>query len=323
MVSFQRPKVLIKALQKIDEIAPASLDHIHLLLHSNDLESKSLVEGLNLSYKISIHTTETKTSPGRSRNILLSHATTQWVCFLDDDVVVNQDYFLKAGQVLSQENCQGFGGPDQALQGDILQETVGRLLESSIIMGNTHCRHSLNADVSREADELMLTLCNFWVDRSWLEKLNIKFTENLLRCEENLLIDQMKRKEATLCFFPQLFVFHLRRTRLEEIFNIQIKSGFYRGIHLSHPERYLKFIFLIPLLTGLGLIFLPLVAPNLFFLLVKFHFVLNFWININIFLKLKSIRGLMFGLATVVLIHVGFSLGLMLGWIKGKLGVTR
>tara|TARA_Y100000768_G_scaffold389016_1_gene390316 strand:+ start:10476 stop:11447 length:972 start_codon:yes stop_codon:yes gene_type:complete len=323
MASFHRPKVLEKALQKIDEIAPDSLDHIHLLLHSSDVHSKSLVESLNLSHKISIHIAETKTSPGRSRNILLSHATTQWVCFLDDDVIVNQDYFLKANQILREENCQGFGGPDQALQGDTLQETMGKLLESSIIMGNTYCRHSLKADVSRVADELMLTLCNFWVDRYWLEKFQIKFSEELLRCEENLLVDQMKRGGAVLCFFPQLYVFHLRRTRLEEIFKIQLKSGFFRGVHLSHPESYFKSIFLIPLLTGFGLAFLPLLAPSLFFLLAKFHFVLNLWINLNIFLKLKSIKGLIFGMATVVLIHTGFSLGLMLGMIKGKLGVTR
>lgn len=322
MASFNRSKILEKALIKIDELAPKELVKIHLLLHSNDLESHHLISHSHFKTKIDVHDQDVIPTPGRSRNLLLKHARTQWVCFLDDDVIISDNYFQISQQILNQETCHAFGGPDQAFEGDMFQKTAGNLLESSLVMGTTNKRHSKESEISRDANELMLTLCNFWIDKSWLESKGLSFAENLLRCEENLLIDQMKRSGAKLFYFPQLYVYHLRRTKLNEIFHIQLKSGFYRGVELNQRGSLFKPLFLIPLVTGFCIIFLPILSPSLFVIAIKAHILLNLYLNLKILLNIKSPTAFAFGIIMVILIHTGFSLGMVVGWMKGKFYVS-
>ena len=186
-------------------------------------------------------------------------------------------------------------------------------------MGHTFARHSKQTKITRDANELTLTLCNLFLDRNWLQNNNLNFPEKMFRCEENLLFDQMKNAGAKMSYFPELFVYHFRRTNLLDIFILQLKSGFYRGIHLSHPDSIFKKAFIIPILTGFSLVILPLFFPSLFLSLIKLHLFLNILVNIVVFLKSNSALSFVYGLFFIPIIHLGFSIGVSVGWVQGKL----
>ncbi len=319
MASFFRSKILAEALGKIAEKRPKELKNLCLLLHSEDQESLKVVK--DFQDKIPLNVTEVNKvpTPGGSRNLLIGKSDSKWLCFLDDDVVISENYFETVTQIILNESVDVFGGPDQALADDPKQNLLGKILASKFVMGPTHIRHDRKTHIQRDTDEISLTLCNLWIKKEILEDENLKFSEVWNRCEENLLLDQIESRGKKMSYFPQLFVYHLRRVAVDQIFAIQLKSGFYRGLHLNHLDAKFKKSFLIPILTGIGLVVLPLISIKLFIALSLIHFLLNFSTNIKFIKEDSELKLLGYGILVVVAIHTGFSLGVFAGFMKGKI----
>lgn len=319
MASFFRSKILDEALSKIAEIRPEELNTLNLLLHGEDHASMEIVKIYEKKIPIHFITVDRMPSPGRSRNLLIDNSDAHWLCFLDDDVVVSENYFETAAHIIKNESVDVFGGPDQALSDDPKQSLLGKILASKFVMGPTHIRHDRKTHIQRDTTEISLTLCNLWVRSKMFKEEGIKFSEILNRCEENLLLDQLESRGKKLSYFPQLFVYHLRRAAIDQIFTIQLKSGFYRGLHLNHMDAKFKKPFLIPILTGVAFVLLPLVSIKLFIALCLIHFLLNFSTNIKFIKEDSELKLLGYGIVVVTVIHVGFSIGVSAGFIKGKI----
>lgn len=315
MASFWRPEILRRALLRISDLKPYNLSQIHVAVHENDKASIEVIAEFNELLSINQRKLPKVLAPGATRNTLLDGARAQWLCFLDDDTVVGEDYFQVATGIMTKESLQVFGGPDQPLGEDIKQNVLGRILGSTFLMGATYVRHSRRSEIIRDADELMLTLCNLWIKRDLLEIS--RFPENLRRCEENLLLDELSGKGTSMGYFPQLFVHHTRRTKLADILNIQIKSGFYRGLEIHDKNAKFKPMFIIPILTGFLLFLLPITNPPLLLLLIFIHSLINAYISLKIAFELKSFEAVLYSFITCILIHVGFSVGILLGWLRG------
>ena len=323
MASFHRPDLLDKALSKITSVQPVNLNQVRLILLETDKETLSVAGKFVDQLSLSTELVAEKPGPGASRNALVAKSQAQWLCFLDDDTIVSDQYFSMANDILQNHSVDCFGGPDQPLVTDIYQRTLGEVLGTRFLMGPTFRRHSRNSLHLSHTNELSLTLCNLWIKKNTLEKFKLRFPEDLGRCEENLLLDSLKKNNAALAYFPDLYVYHLRRTHILQMAVIQLKSGFYRGLVMHHQNSRFKLIFLIPLSVGMGIVILPLLNPWLFLKLVIIHSILNLMNSLKVAIRTVQLVSIPLSFVYTIIIHTAFSLGIMAGTIRGLLYVKK
>lgn len=316
MASFGRAEVLKQALDQIEKLRPQRLKNLYLLVSKNDDETESLLRNYP-SLSIKKQLVDAVCSPGATRNLLVEQASSPWLCFMDDDTVVSEKYFEVAEQIIDSENLDVFGGPDQALGKELTQLVLGEILSEFLVMGPTYKRHKKFAFPNKSASEIDLTLCNLWMNAEVFNHKKNRFNESLNRCEENLLLDQLSASEFKIAYFPQLYLYHRRRNRWQDMINIQLKSGYYRGLILTFSESYFKPFFLIPIVTGFLLFVLPFVSPKIFLKLVSIHLILSVFVSLKIGWKLKSVKGMILAFIYIIIIHCSFSMGCFIGWLKG------
>ena len=318
IASFQRPLVLKSCLDSISSNSLQNLTKTIILVLENDIESINLInspkyQSLNIASALASDIPH----PGLSRNMLIKQATSPYLFFMDDDASLPVDYFDTAREIIKNEKPMIFGGPDQYKEkSEIRQILIGELLKNKFVMGPTFKRHFKSNNI-QDANETNLTLCNLWIQKSIFSKYNIYFDEEVKRCEENLLIESFLQKGVNASYYGDLFVYHLRRTSLFETFKIQLSSGFARGICFHKDARTFKPFFLIPFLTGVLLLIGPIFFKNLMFFLILAHTLYNTYISYKSTFYVKRINLLPYSLMFIILVHIGFSVGLVFGVVKG------
>ncbi|WP_127718471.1 glycosyltransferase [Halobacteriovorax sp. HLS] len=314
--SYFRHELFSKLLSYFDNIAPLqNLKNIYIIVHSEDHETMELVRSFQRKLPIKIVEVATKLMPGVSRNLLISHSEAEYVLFLDDDIIPNKDYFSYSQEII-QEHCPDvFGGPDQPRSEEgRAQELVSSVLSSPFVTGATYRRHNRNTSMNLKATELDLTLCNLWVKRAALGPLQYYFDEKIMRAEECDLLNRLAVSGQSLYYFPDLYVFHYRRVKVWELFKLHLRAGCARTKIILKSRRNYHFFFLIPILCGLITPVTLVYSPISFSLLVVLHFLLS----IFTLLKLKEVRNLsecVYSCLVIVVIHLGFSLGMISGII--------
>jgi len=317
IASFDRSELLKNCLNSIDENL-IELDYcIILLLKESDTKSKELLE--NNKYKnLKCIFTEDIPSPGKSRNLLIEQIEDEvkFVNFLDDDVKVPANYYNKCIALLTENDIDVLGGPDYYENNDnIMQQTHGVLLGNLFVTGPTYIRHSLNSMKLMKVSEINLTLCNLWIRREILD--SHKFNNQLKRCEENLLLDQITSANYKLVRSSEIFVYHKRRERILDILSIQYKSGYHRGKTLFLKDAIFKPFLLIPFFAAIWLHIALLfnIYINLI-VLISYVFILTS-IILECLYKTRNMRSVYYSFFYTLSIHLGFSLGIFYGTIYG------
>jgi glycosyltransferase involved in cell wall biosynthesis len=317
IASYFRASILEKCLVALVNSSHPSLGNIIVLTHSQDAKTLQLLETYTKKIPLVIRKVDKCLSPGASRNLLIERSTADFVHFLDDDAFVPQRYYEQVWDYLKKNvDIDVLGGVDiPAPDTGWRQSMLGEILASDFVMGVTAKRHKKSdSSENMNASELELTLCNLWIRAKILKDDQYTFSEKILRCEENLLLQQIKKDGYKIVAQPKLFVFHQRREDLVDIAKIQFRSGFYRGVTLfSFYEK----TFTIPLITGIYIFSLLFGNDSpLTILLIGLHlFLFGKSIGFNLWKKYKPIQ-LLYGYLVVVAIHVFFSMGLVVGVIK-------
>jgi glycosyltransferase involved in cell wall biosynthesis len=318
IASFDRPNILENCLESIFFEKPQNLKNIIVLTRREDHGTIDLVKKFENGENLKLVLINEKIPPGAARNILVRESNAEYLHFLDDDAIIPEGYYQKASGILSASEFDVIGGPDQSPKhSSITQQVLGKVLESQFVMGPTATRHSVEIGQKIKASEVELTLCNLWIRASIFKKDDIFFDEDLMRCEENVLLEKLSSNNDKMFYFSDLFVYHTRRESLKDLALIQYNSGFYRGICFHKSKKLLKPFFLLPLLTGLILILLPFLPVRLISTLILFHVIISTFISANIMVELKEASAFFLSWVMIALIHIFFSIGLLFGTIRG------
>lgn len=317
LASYGRSELLRKCLDSINQTKLDSMSKIIVLTHREDTETALIIKELSEFLPIEVIKVDQKHPPGASRNILIQNSKADYLFFLDDDATVEKGYFELVSSLVEKLNPDVLGGPDISNNLETSQNVLGIVLKSGFVMGPTAKRHFSDNAEAYEVDETNLTLCNLWVKRSIFGDQKFKFSEKLNRCEENLFLEELRQNFFKLFFSPQIPVRHHRRTSFKDLALIQFQSGYFRGIvfHLNRGTR--KSLFVLPILTGVYLILMPLMPEGPTFILILIHSLFSWIISLEVLGMTKKIRYFFLSWAYIIIIHVFFSIGLVFGTIKG------
>lgn len=166
---------------------------------------------------------------GEARNALAAAASSRWLCFLDDDVVLPAGYFGRLRGLI--ERSPGFsvfgGGQRLHPSAGYFETAVYWLLASRWGSGPFTARFS-PARGERESGPEEFILCNLTVDSGFLREAGLAFEGHLSSAEENLLLNRMEEAGARMKISADLDLVHRRRACF---------AGFVRQVFVSARGR--------------------------------------------------------------------------------------
>ncbi len=198
-------------------------------------------------------------TPGEARNFALRSVHTPWTLFLDDDVILPDNYLQYSKEIIKSlpEEIVCFGGPDQPIKNaSIFQKSLGLTLSSPMATAHTRLRHTKGKKTIINGKENNLILCHLWIKTHFIKEHNIEFSPHLFRNEENLLISQITHHGGRAQYYPDLNVYHHRKTRIDHLTRAVFSSGKNRVKSFVMDKKLFHPLFLIPALWVLYLCFL-------------------------------------------------------------------
>lgn len=296
IVTHNRPELLCNCLksiaQNIKNLKPESkliITAIDIAINGNDsCNYENIID--QITDDSSIHFKEKiafkkydKQSPAAIRNQLVTLQTSEYVLFLDDDIILNNDYLLNLEKLLTETpNIDVIGGPDGLYpETSSFEKAFSLALQSPFTTFNTRKRHHLSQE--ENGNESNLTLCNLLVRREIIQKY--RFNEELFRNEENLLLNQIAHFHIRRSHL--LGVYHKRREGLRA-FIPSFFSGYYRMKMLSFSLDNIKFRYYLPVLALLLVLLSLFTFPFLFVSLVFLYFLINILSSLFICIKNRS-----------------------------------
>jgi glycosyltransferase involved in cell wall biosynthesis len=185
--------------------------------------------------------------PGPSRNIGFARATGFYFVVFDSDCIIPTGYFEAVEKALAFEKLDAWGGPDRAHENFTpLQQAMGYTMASVLTTGGIRGGkkkgfqpRSFNMGISREVFE---KTGGFKFDRL---------------AEDIELSIRMKKMDFNVGLIPDAFVYHKRRTTLNQFYHQVYNFG--RGrimVGKAHPGE-VKITHWFPTFFTLGLIMIP------------------------------------------------------------------
>ncbi len=251
IITYNREDLVENLLSQIEVQAPQS--EIILIHNSNNALNIK-----NLENRTHFFVNREFSTPAMARNEALKHATRPWLVFFDDDIILPENYFLKAQQFLQNySSVDLFGGPDQTPEASsFFQIALGLTLQSPMATAHTRLRHlrSNNEKKVIPASERDLILCHLWIKKELFDKHKLVFPDAYFRNEENLLIHQASMLDANILYNSDLFVYHYRKSELKSLFFAVFRSGLYRIKSFREMFSISGLLFLVPIVWLIFLI---------------------------------------------------------------------
>ena len=226
IITHGREELLMKCLDSLR--APVENWELILFANGKSLSPEILNFAKSLTPNFLLLESPEQLTPGKARNLAMSHAQGEWVFFIDDDAAVLPGYWDIILPLLSDEKISIIGGPDSPAKGmSALSLSLALTLSSPFCTGATFSRHKPFGKKLLAADEIKLTSCNLWV-RTTALKFS-QFPEDFIRAEETLFLQHLKSQKLGMYYHPKLMVSHYRRSKLSELFRPTFYAGFYRS----------------------------------------------------------------------------------------------
>ncbi len=198
--------------------------------------------------------------PGPSRNLGFAHAKGEYFVVFDSDCIIPPTYFEEVDKVVTGNKPDAWGGPDRSHKSFTpLQQAMAYTMSSVLTTGGIRGgkKHlgwfqprSFNMGISRQV---------------YKETKGFAFSRY---AEDIELSIRMKKSGFKSVLIPEAFVYHKRRTTLQQFY--QQVSNFGKGrvmVGRAHPGE-VKLTHWLPALFTLGLaalLVLPIISSVLFF----------------------------------------------------------
>ncbi|MCO4754342.1 MAG: glycosyltransferase family 2 protein [Bacteriovoracaceae bacterium] len=320
ILTHGRVELLKKCLKSItdQQTHPFKLN-FHILVNGPDSETVSWLKESGIPYIAS-----TKSIPvGEARNLLLEQISEEYVCFLDDDIILPQDYFAKVGSFIKERpQIDIFGGPDQNTPDSTnFQKCLGLVMESFLATGPTSKRHKTSDDAAELGDEVNLILCNFWAKREVFKQQ--MFPKHFRRNEENYLLSILKDKNVAMCRLPSLFVYHNRKSSMAKLVRVLFLAGIYRSVSIVIYPSSFRLIFLINQLFVATFVTLAMVELKFFYILSALYLLIIGVNSLLIAAKTKSVLNIPRAMVLFIIFNFVYPVGQLLGYFKGAFALLR
>jgi len=179
-----------------------------ILSESNNIKN-ILTSNLNISYR---------------RNLGISESSGDFICFIDDDVIVPEPFFSNFSRLSRFNGPDIFSGPDISYPVNSLQSSIQKLFVENIYLNGF--KHKMR--FSHPHTRIMLpsqgSFTNIFIKKELFLKLGM-LKNNYPVCEDTLFLYKAEKNGSYMLFSNDLYVFHKRKTSLLEF----LKQMFYFG----------------------------------------------------------------------------------------------
>ncbi len=218
-----------------------------IVINGPDIQTESM---LGAYPEVSLIKIPTKCTPATARNLALKEVSSDWILFLDDDVIVPEDYFERAHNFLGNHpQAIAFGGSDAPYPGCSRWElSLNITLTSRLATAHTRFRHDKELrENSAKTGEGELTLCNLWIRSEVINKYQLSFNEAYMRNEENVLLHELAKISDEIYRVASLYVSHKRRDHFLAAMKSVAVSGRYRMKSILEAGELGSVLYLFPL----------------------------------------------------------------------------
>jgi GT2 family glycosyltransferase len=211
---------------------------ISIIIAHHPSRNSSLLEEIKKleSEKVEVLTSSSG-NKSKCRNELAKIASGEILVFFDDDVILRHNTIEELLLPFDKfENVAIVGGINVPMYsaGDWRETISSSLLSSSLSMARSAARYTSKGDI-RETDESEIILCNMAMRRDVFLKAG-GLPENIIPCEENVLINRVAKLGYKIIYNPFAVVYHERPKLFMSYFKKMFGYGKGRGIMMRRGE---------------------------------------------------------------------------------------
>jgi len=221
--------------------------------NKSDVLCREFTNKLNLQYFF-----KENTGPGLSRNYGIERASGMYCLFVDSDCVIPPQYVETVKRFLSENPVDAFGGPDAADDNfSNLQKAINYAMTSFFTTGGIR-------GSSEKIEKFHPRSFNMGITKAVYEKTGgfptIRFAYAKAAGEDLDLSMQIIKAGFKTALIPEAYVFHKRRTSLQQFLKQVYNFGIARiTISKRHPEA-LKWVHFAPSIFLIGSVLLGMLS---------------------------------------------------------------
>lgn len=196
-------------------------------------------------------------APGEKRDLTLLHAKGEYFAFIDDDAYPRSDWLISALKILEDETIGGVGGPAITAESeDIFTIAGGKVYESYLCSGGLTYRYV--AGTRKDVDDIPSV--NLIVKKDVFKKVG-GFNSKYYPGEDTKLCLKIVNLGKRIVYDPDTLVYHHRRPLYVKHLKQVQKYALTRGIFVKkYPQTSLRFVYFVPSLFVMGLLFGPIIC---------------------------------------------------------------
>ncbi len=304
---YNRPQELDELLQSLTQQQFKNFE-VLIIEDGSTLTSEKVFEKYSSQLSI-VYYFKPNSGPGPSRNFGFQKARGDFFIAFDSDCIIPPHYLNAVEKFIQQNKTDAYGGPDRGHENfTLLQQamafTMSAFLTTGGIRGGKATNfqpRSFNMGISREVFE---KTGGFVFDR---------FAEDI---ELSL---RMKKMNFKVHLIPDAYVFHKRRTTLNQFYKQVANFGKGRVLVGQNHPGAIKITHWIPALFTLGMMsILPIALFSRFFSLFLLLFYFSYFMAIGISgtIKTKSIQVGILSIPSAFVQMTGYGIG----FLREKLG---
>ncbi|NLB35015.1 MAG: glycosyltransferase [Elusimicrobia bacterium] len=306
-------KSCLDSLAKGEEVS-----EIEVAVAGNSFSPEIIGYMKSLLLRINFHVLSGESKSGL-RNFLLENSEGEIVYFIDDDVILPENFVQTVKKKFKEyPDVASIGGPNLTPEdSSSFQKAQGRVL-SSRWGASRMSRRYRTQDKDALAGESSFALCNLGFRKKILNKHKIVFDERLHYNEENDLLARLTSKGETHIFTPEISLSHRRREKFFSFLRQVFESGRGRAFSVRINKVNVGFVYFIPLFFLLYILLLPFLIKyiTIFFVFpLAIHLIISFSVALYFVLKGDSLLLALIAFFLFPLSHLSYGVGLAAGLI--------
>lgn len=166
----------------------------------------------------------------KRRNIGILKAKYEFICFIDDDVIVPVKFFLNFFEIECNFDSNIFSGPDITYNPLILVEKIQERLFSNVFFNGYNKKILMyNTDIPVNLSPRHFSFTNVFIKKNVFEKVGM-LDENFPHCEDTYFFNEISKVNEKCIFSNKLFVKHHRKKNLFSLMKQMFNFGKYNTI---------------------------------------------------------------------------------------------
>ena len=306
---FNRPEEIRELLVSLTQ---QTVDNFEVIVVEDGSEKRC--DGVVDEFRDKLHIEyifKPNSGPGPSRNLGFTHAKGDYFVVFDSDCIIPPNYFEEVDKVLMRDNPDAWGGPDRS-HGSFtpLQQAMAYTMSSVLTTGGIR-------GGKKHLGWFQPRSFNMGISKQVFKKTGgfafSRFAEDIE------LSIRMKKSGFKSVLIPEAFVYHKRRTTLNQFYH-QV-SNFGKGrvlVGRAHPgevklTHWLPSLFIVGLVV---LIVLPFISSALFILGISAYLIYSAAILVDSYQVNKNLLVALLSIPAAWVQLSGYGTGFMKEWFN-------